>query len=287
MRSPMPSVAPTRRRPLQALARAASWHRRKLAVLAAVAAVLTGISAAAPEGPAMITVVKARSQLPAGTVLSASDLVLDRVAASDVPEGVLTDPLALVGKTLAAARRRKPDDDAADSTAARTSVPPGHVIAPLRLADTALAALLRPGDLVDVIAADAQAGQAAVVAAGARVVTIPQVPDERARSRSRRCAGTHRRGCPYGVGRGARRRVCDAQHHLAVNASTGHLLISYDPSLALLDRVRVEPAAMICGAPRSSRVTSPITRTPASKVQSPLTPRYCASLSEGAPAGNR
>jgi Flp pilus assembly protein CpaB len=52
------------------------------------------------------------------------------------------------------------------------------VIAPLRLADTGLATLLRPGDVVDVIAADAQAEQAAVVAAGARVVTIPELPDE-------------------------------------------------------------------------------------------------------------
>ncbi len=83
----MPSVAPARRRPLRALARAASWHRRKLAVLAAIAAVLTGISAAAPEGPAMITVVKAKSQLPGGTVVSASDLVLDRVVAADAPKG--------------------------------------------------------------------------------------------------------------------------------------------------------------------------------------------------------
>jgi pilus assembly protein CpaB len=64
--------------------------------------------------------------------------------------------------------------------AARTSVPQGHVIAPLRLADTALATLLRPGDVVDVIAADAQAEQAGVVAAGARVVTIPERPDDRA-----------------------------------------------------------------------------------------------------------
>jgi pilus assembly protein CpaB len=103
---PMPSIKPTQRRPLHALGRAASWHRRKLAVLAAVAAVLTGISAAAPEGPAMITVVKARSQLPGGRVVSAADLVLDRVAASDIPEGALTDPEALIGKTLAGRSRR-------------------------------------------------------------------------------------------------------------------------------------------------------------------------------------
>jgi pilus assembly protein CpaB len=175
---PMPSIEPTRRRPLHALARAASWHRRKLAVLAAVAAVLTGISAAAPEGPATITVVKAKSQLPGGTVVSGSDLVLDRVAASDVPEGVVTDPHALIGKTLAVPVAENQMMTPLTAIAARTSVLPGHVIAPLRLADTALATLLRPGDVVDVIAADTQAEQAVVVAAGARVVTIPEPPDE-------------------------------------------------------------------------------------------------------------
>ena len=102
----------------------------------------------------MITVVKARSQLPGGTVVSASDLVLDRVAASDVPDGVLTDPLALVGKTLAAPVAENQMMTPLIATAARTSVSPGHVIAPLRLADSAT--LLRPGDVVDVIAAEAQ-----------------------------------------------------------------------------------------------------------------------------------
>lgn len=176
----MPSIEPTRRRPLHALARAASWHRRKLAVLAALAAVLTGISAAAPEGPAMITVVKARSQLPGGTVVSAADLVLDRVAASDIPEGALTDPDALIGKTLAAPVAENQILTPLTASVVRTSVSPGHVIAPLRLADTALGALIRPGDVVDVIAANTQVEQAVVVAAGARVVTIPDLPDDRA-----------------------------------------------------------------------------------------------------------
>jgi pilus assembly protein CpaB len=168
---PMRSIELTRGRPVHALARAASWHRRKLAVLAALAAVLTGISAAAPDGPAMITVVKARSQLPGGTVVSAADLVLDRVAASDIPEGALTDPDALIGKTLAAPVAENQILTPLTASVVRTSVSPGHVIAPLRLADTALRALIRPGDVVDVIAANTQAEQAVVVAAGARVVT--------------------------------------------------------------------------------------------------------------------
>ena len=65
------------------------------------------------------------------------------------------------------------------TTVARTSVPPGHVIAPLKLADTALAALVRPGDVVDVIAANAEGQQGAVVAANARVITVPQTPGDR------------------------------------------------------------------------------------------------------------
>ena len=113
-------------------------------MLAAIASVLTGLSAAAPEGPAMTTVVKAKSQLRGGLLLSASDLVLDQVVASDVPEGVLTDVDELVGKTLAAPVAQNQMMTLLTTTAARTSVPSGHVIAPLRLGDLALTALLRP-----------------------------------------------------------------------------------------------------------------------------------------------
>ncbi|HEU4907982.1 MAG TPA: SAF domain-containing protein [Propionibacteriaceae bacterium] len=149
--------------------------------MAAIASVLTGLSAAAPEGPATITVVKARSQLPGGMFLSASDLVLDRVVASDAPEGVLTDPDELVGKTLAAPVARDQMLTLLTTTAARTSVPPGHVIAPLRLGDSALTALLRPGDVVDVVAADPDAAEpATVVASNVRVVTVPEAPNDRA-----------------------------------------------------------------------------------------------------------
>ena len=55
--------------------------------------------------------------------------------------------------------------------AARAS--PGHVLAPLRLADAEATALLRAGDVVDVLAADPQAEQAFVAGRGVRVVTVP------------------------------------------------------------------------------------------------------------------
>ena len=66
------------------------------------------------------------------------------------------------------------------TTLSRGAVAADHVIAPLKLADSAQAALLQPGDVVDVVAADAEAEQAAVIAARARVVTVPEVPDDRA-----------------------------------------------------------------------------------------------------------
>ena len=126
----------------------------------------------------MISVVKAKSRLPAGTVISTSDLGLDR-ALPQTYRKECSPTHSLWSKDPGSASGRNQMMTPLAATDARTSVPPGHVIAPLRLADTALAAPVRPGDLVDVIAADPQAGQATVVAAGARVITIPAVPDER------------------------------------------------------------------------------------------------------------
>jgi hypothetical protein len=48
------------------------------------------------------------------------------------------------------------------------------VTAPVRISDGATVRLLRPGDRVDVVAADS-GGQARVVAAGARVTEVPDV----------------------------------------------------------------------------------------------------------------
>jgi Flp pilus assembly protein CpaB len=55
----------------------------------------------------------------------------------------------------------------------------GMVTAPVRIADAATVLLLRPGDRVDVIAAEetATGGEARVVARGARVTKVPQSPE--------------------------------------------------------------------------------------------------------------
>jgi len=168
------------RRPLLSLGRAVSWHRRKLAVLAALAAVLTGLAGAAPDGPPTLSVVRATSELPGGTRIAGADLELAHVVAADAPRGALTDPAEAVGQLLAAPVVEGQIITPAALTTARAVTSRGRVVAPLRLADADLAALLRPGDHVDVIAADPQSAQADVVAHGVRVVTVPRAdnPDD-------------------------------------------------------------------------------------------------------------
>ena len=146
-------------------------------MLAALAAVLTGISAAAPNGPPTSTVVRTTTELPGGTRLSQADLRVDEVVAANVPERTVTDPADLVGRTLAAPAAKGQILTDLALISARQPTRQGRVLAPLRLADAEVVALLRAGDIVDVLAADAQSEQAYIAGRGVRVVTVPQPPE--------------------------------------------------------------------------------------------------------------
>jgi len=150
-----------------------SWHRRKLAVLAAVAAVLTGLAAAAPPAPPTTTVVRAREALTGGVVLTADDLEVVDLPRDGLPDRAAGDPAALVGRRLAAPVPRRQVLTPAALASAGSAVGVGHVLAPVRLADGDVVALLRPGDLVDVIASTSDGGRTATVARSVRVVTVP------------------------------------------------------------------------------------------------------------------
>src|SRR5918993_4046594 len=163
------------RRPWLSFRRAVSWHRRKLALLAVLAAVLTGLAAAAPEGPPTVTVVRAAAALAGGTRLTLDDLETARIVAADAPDEVVAEPDVLIGRTLAAPVPRGQVLTERAVVSARAS--PGHVLAPLRLADAEVTALLRSGDVVDVLAADPQAEQAFVAGRSVRVVTVPAPAD--------------------------------------------------------------------------------------------------------------
>lgn len=179
---PRPALRPAnvhRRSPLRNLARAASWHRRKLAVLAAVATVLTGLAAAAPPVPPTSTVVRTRTALAGGVVLVADDLEVVDLPRGDLPDRTVGELDDLVGRRLAAPAPRHQVLTSTALAVAESAVGVGHVLAPVRLADAQVVALLEPGDLVDVIASAADGGVTRTVARSVRVVTVPaQDPDE-------------------------------------------------------------------------------------------------------------
>lgn len=176
------------------LGRLISWHRRKLAVIAAMAAVAFGISAVTPDPPRTATVVVAAHRLAGGHQLQSSDLTTRQLAPSTVPDGAATDIDALIGRTVVA-----PLTEGSVLTSAsvldvrdRPQAADGMVIAPLRISDAAVVRLLRVGDRVDVVAVGQSISQtgpalegsagpraskdsgARVIAEQVRVVTIPR-----------------------------------------------------------------------------------------------------------------
>lgn len=162
-------------------------------LLAALALVLAWRPAPAPppagDHPGVQVVVAGRD-LAAGAVLTAADLGLVTLPAGAAPDGVVAVIDRLAGNVLSGpVRRGEPLTDArVVGPGLWSRLPPGQVAAPVRLADLAVAALLRPGDRVDVLAtpadarpADARPGDgrpadgrsAQVVAAGALVLGAP------------------------------------------------------------------------------------------------------------------
>ena len=148
--------------------------------MAAALAVLTGVSAALPEGPPERTVLVAARAVPGGTVLAEGDLESRSLRAADLPAGALDAAGPVVGRAVSAPLAQGQVLTPLALVAPRTGSGAGRVVAPVRLADAGEVALLRPGDVVDLVGTDEQDGTAAVVAGAARVVTIPQVEEEAA-----------------------------------------------------------------------------------------------------------
>lgn len=138
---------------VRALARAVSWHRRKLAVTAAVIAVLCGVQAAAPPRAETTPVAVADTDVPGGTVLTANHLRLADFPPDHLPDRAVTDPGALVGRTVAAPLT------AGQVLTEVSVVSPGllpadgdQVLTPVEIDAGGLAQLLVVGDSVDLVA---------------------------------------------------------------------------------------------------------------------------------------
>ncbi|MGV0793646.1 SAF domain-containing protein [Mycolicibacterium sp. XJ1819] len=163
------------------------WARTVAARRAAagVLVVLAGVAAFRPDpDDDRVQVVVAARDLTPGVELDLADVRLEGRPAPTVPDGAQHDLSAVLGATLAGpARRGEALTDVrllgprlADSAAGRNAR-----LVPLHLDDTALLDLIRPGDVVDVLAAGADsggdgAGRPQVVATGAIVVLVSQKP---------------------------------------------------------------------------------------------------------------
>ncbi|MDN5727693.1 MAG: RcpC/CpaB family pilus assembly protein [Propionibacteriales bacterium] len=166
---------PAHPRAFPAIRRAISWHRRKLAVVAAVIAVLAGVNAASPTPPPSTTVVTTTRTLPGGYTVTGKDVRLTQVPDDVLPEQVLRSVDQVVGRTLAAPATNGRMITESDVVSPRMMAGDAStVVAPLRLSDPQVAGLLAVGDEVDVVAADPQAdGRTTTIAERARVVAIP------------------------------------------------------------------------------------------------------------------
>ncbi len=156
MRTDSPTDAARRRRLRRGL-RAALWRARFVLV-----ALCCGLAATAtaqvlrPEPPPTVEVVVPVHPLVAGEEVAAGDLAVRTVPAGLAPEDVLTDPGDAVGRVPAVDLPAGLPLHAAlvAGGGVVAQAPEGTVVVPVRL-DDAATGLLRPGDRVDLVAADA------------------------------------------------------------------------------------------------------------------------------------
>jgi Flp pilus assembly protein CpaB len=163
---------PRFRRPRSPVHTARQIAAAALAVLALFLALRPVTLPASAGTPGLVEVAVSSRDLPAGTVLGAADLALARYPPDAVPAGAATAREPLLRRVLAAGvRAREPITDTRLVGAGLTALlPDGQVAAPVRLADLAVAGLVRTGDRVDVLAVPPDAAAAEVVAGDALVL---------------------------------------------------------------------------------------------------------------------
>ncbi|GAA2759044.1 Flp pilus assembly protein CpaB [Actinopolymorpha rutila] len=178
---------PGRRGVLGEVARAISRHRRLVAAGLAAAGVALALHLLAPEPPRTVTVLAAARDLPGGAPLTAGDLHEVALPPHVVPSGVLLPGDSRAGRpgrrgaVLAGpVRAGEPLTDArllGPDLLARVRSSTQVVAAPVRVADPGSLALVRPGDRIDLLAAETGVDQAPrparVVATHVRVLALP------------------------------------------------------------------------------------------------------------------
>lgn len=143
-----------------------------LVVLAAVAALRSD-----PDDARVDAIVAARDLSP-GSKLDAADVRVEKLSAATLPDGIQSDVAAVVGTTLTGPVRRGEaltDVRLLTPRLAEAAAGPMARIVPLSLDETAVLDLIRPGDVVDVLAASGESDTPPrVVATDAIVVLVSE-----------------------------------------------------------------------------------------------------------------
>lgn len=153
-------------------------RRRLLAALLCCAAAGSTVQALIPAEARSSEVVVAAADLPAGQLLSPDDLRLVSVPVQALPPGYSTEISSVTGQRLATPLIQGSPLTATSlvGTGLLTGAPPGTAAVAVRPADPAMAALLSPGQLVDVILVGPSGletpGPVSVLAAAAPVLWI-------------------------------------------------------------------------------------------------------------------
>jgi len=156
------------------------WSRTVLArrIAAGGLVVLAGVAALRPDpADGRAPVVVATRDLSPGAALTADDVRLETRLVPTIPDGSQSDVGSVVGSTLAGPARRGEvltDVRLLGRRLAESAAGPDARIVPVHPADSALIDLVRPGDVVDVVAATEGNAQATprVVATDAIVVSV-------------------------------------------------------------------------------------------------------------------
>jgi Flp pilus assembly protein CpaB len=156
------------------------WSRTLLArrIAAAGLVVLAGVAALRPDPDGeRAPVLVAAHDLSPGAALSADDLLLEKRLVPTIPDGAQSEIATVVGSTLAGPARRGEvltDVRLLGRRLAESAAGPGARIVPVHPVDSALTDLVRPGDVVDIVAASQTSPPSAarVIATDAIVVLV-------------------------------------------------------------------------------------------------------------------
>jgi Flp pilus assembly protein CpaB len=166
------------------LARWPRWLavRRLVALVLVLLAAMLALRPTRREADSTVPMLVAAHDLPPGTTLRASDVEVSRLPPSLRPPAALTTPTQVTGRVLASATTAGEPLTRArlvgpENARLSTGDPTASAV-PFRLADPAVAGLLRPGARVDVVTVAQSSADPLVLATNATVLTVRRADED-------------------------------------------------------------------------------------------------------------